>query len=175
MHSFNISRLKDIAELSGFRCGVAAIDDIISHCLPDTMADSGRKIYVVRREGEETVISIFVLSHGDLELDTIDLNEIKGDYSDVDDSDIRRYHYDALEIDLLAVRESERYGHIGRHVIEIIKDNRQRLGFEKALFILVDAYFEDGYNAIPFYDKCGFRRTFQHATIDTCRMFLPII
>lgn len=170
-----VTKLDDIQELAGFSCGISEIDGIIENFLPKTIAENLSDVYVVRYIDSDIVCAVFALSKTYVRLDSYDINELNDDYSDIEPENVKYENYPAIEIDLLAVKESERNCHIGKEIIQKLNDNYINFGFKDCLFIIVDAYFKMGYTAVPFYENCGFRMTGQIATIDTMRLFRPIL
>ena len=169
-----ITKLIDTSELATFSCGISEIDHLIDEYLPEIFESNDSDIYVVRIKGDSKPCAIFVLSKSFLVLDTYDINELKGDYSEVPEKELRYEQYPAIEIDLLAVEKSLQHKYIGKTIIDQIARFHEKFGFIDELFILVDAYYEKGYSAIPFYEHCGFHATGQVTGGDTMRMFKPL-
>ena len=169
-----ITKLIDTSELNSFSCGISEIDHLIGEYLPDIFASNESDIYVARIKDKDNPCAIFVLSKSLLVLDTYDIKELKGNYSDVPEEELRYEQFPAIEIDLLAVEKSLQHKHIGKTIIEQITTNHSKFGFINDLFILVDAYYEKGYTAIPFYEQCGFYPIGQVTGGDTMRMFKPL-
>lgn len=169
-----ISKLTSVNELDGFVCGIAEIDNIIIEYLPDIIRKGSSNVYVVREKSCEDVLSVFALSKTEVCLDTYDIRELHDDYSDIEDEDVKYEYFPAMEIDLLAVRDKYRNSHIGKKIIETIRNRFENFGFGDCLFVVVDAYYKKGYTAVPFYERCGFRMIGQFPTVDTIRMFRSI-
>lgn len=161
-------------ELRGFSCRLDEIDGIVFKFLPDKLEEGSSDVYVVRQGASMTICAVFVLSQSNLMLDTVDMNELHNDFSDVDPAEIHYDYYPAIELDLLAVHKDCQHTHVGRTIIETINRYYKDFGFADCLFIVVDAYFNEDYTAVPFYESCGFRMTGQITTVDTWRLFKPI-
>ena len=146
-----ITKLVDISETDSFSCGISEIDNLIGEYLPVIFASNESDVYTARIKDEDRPCAIFVLSKSFLVLDTYDIKELNGDYSDVPEEELRYEQFPAIEIDLLAVDKSLQHKHIGKTIIEQIAANQAKFGFADELFMLVDAYYEKGYTAIPFY------------------------
>lgn len=171
MSQLEISRLFDMNELQGFLCGIEGIDDLIQKHLPGILRDDTTPTYAARVDGNSDVAAVFTLRQGELVLDTYDVMEINNEYFDVDDEDVRYEKYPAIELELLGVSKSYQHQGIGRAVIDTISGNYEAFGYPDSLFILVDAYYCDGYTAVPFYERCGFNSTGQRVIAETLRMY----
>lgn len=83
---------------------------------------------------------------------------------------IDRICYDTLEIDYLAVQEEYRNRGIGSTIISQLALLAKKKGKH---FLTVDAFHEEGYSAIPFYEKNQFITVEEYKKEkDTQRMFL---
>lgn len=116
MDELAVSRLADMRELEGFSCGLAEIDGIVFNFLPERLAKGSSNIYAVWQAGCDAVCAVFVLRRSRLTLDTGDINELHGDFTDIEEADMLYEHYPAVELYLLAVHEKLQHRHIGRAV-----------------------------------------------------------
>lgn len=162
--------------LADFCCGVKEMDEFIHESLDFAILQHPCRLFVVKDELGEAV-AMFVICEGHL-IDCNDIFEDKPCYGEpfaVLDEKGRlatRVRYSTLEIEYLAVKEKLRNKHIGKVVVQSLIDLAKR---QKSNFITVDAYFNDTYSAVPFYEKVGFIPVENiKADSDTLRMVLYV-
>lgn len=142
--------------LEGFECGIAKMDDFIHHSLDAFLKNDSRFNFYVVRDGQD-VVAMFVTSRGmfidhDDVFDDIPFGKPWGYLG----KDFRMHSgmmYPTLEIDYLAVRKDLRGNGFGSAIIDELSKIAQSIG---CYFLTVDAYHDNEYSAIPFYEKCGF-------------------
>lgn len=170
-------------ELGLFCCGVKAMDDFIHGKLESCVKNSFCKLYVVKGENEE-VVALFALSFDSLRLDNDDKDDLLKEFAgtttphltkEYDEMFWTKAHYPALEIAYLAVDKKFQKRHIGRDIIETIVDKAQNQTFAGCQFLTVDAYCTKEYNAVPFYQKCGFANIDIVPIFDTVRMYRNLL
>lgn len=159
--------------LRDFYCGVAKMDMFISDGLEYILQEPKYHFYIVR-DDNDVIVAMFVFSEGKVIRGKDEYIEI------VDDGTphaifeggcvIDRICYETLEIDYLAVQEEYRNNGIGTTIISELSKLAKQQGKH---FLTVDAFHEDGYSAIPFYEKNQFIAVEDFkAEQDTQRMFL---
>lgn len=142
--------------LSGFHCGVRRIDDFIHKQLGGFLNAGSYSLYTVRYDTGE-LVAMFVTGQGAIlrgkgqKLEIEDTGSVHTVFEDGELVDMVRY--DAIELEYLAVEEEYRRLHIGSKIIEELSERARREG---KYFITVGAYHEDGYSAIPFYERNQF-------------------
>lgn len=146
-------RADDMSVLSNFNCGISAMDDFIHNSLQQAIEREGLDTYFVKKENE--VLAVFsICDH------TLRTKISSGEY----------VYYDTIEIEYLAVRQSDQRNGLGKRIIELIVE-RMMHGRN---MLSVSAYIDidTGYTAEPFYKECGFRRVGRplHALADNVRM-----
>ena len=163
--------------LRDFRCGIKEMDDFIHFRLDNYLSQHENQLFIVYDE-DNTIVGMFVLSEGYF----FDENESFTDapaygkpFSILDkfSGDLKSIkRYSTVEIEYLAVSESNRNKHIGSFIIRQISKLAKS---QHTPFITVDAYVTIHYTAVPFYEKCGFiHLENQDRGYDTMRMILNI-
>ena len=123
------SKESDAKILHDFECGIDAMDEFIHGDLDSFLKNDPRYQFFVVREKES------------------------GGYLDDDWELHESTKYSTLEIDYLAVKRELRERGYGRQIIKELS----RMAAQKDLFFLtVEAYYDNNYSAIPFYEKNGF-------------------
>lgn len=143
--------------LDGFECGVQKMDDFIHNSLDDFLKNDPRFSFFIAEEEDLGIVAMFVTSRGmfvdhDDEFDDIPDGEPWGYLGDNYQIQIGT-KYSTLEIDYLAVRKDLQGKGYGTEIIEELSKMAQT---NDCFFLTVDAYHDDDYSAIPFYEKCGF-------------------
>ena len=129
-----IERAFNTEALSLFNSGIREIDLLIhkrSGGLRSFIAEVPCEFYVAKID--DVPVAIFVLSD---RMVTID-NE----------------KHSSLEIDFIAVRQEWRNKGIGARIIQLAEQNAKDAEYS---FLTTAAFFNKRYNAIGFYEKCGF-------------------
>lgn len=143
--------------LADFCCGIKEMDEFIHESLDTAIQQHPCRLFVVKND-YGNVVAMFVICEGHL-IDCNDIFEDKPCYGEpfavLDDRGrlATRVRYSTLEIEYLAVKEDLRNMHIGKVIIQNLVDLARR---QKSDFITVDAYFNETYSAVPFYEKVGF-------------------
>lgn len=172
-----IERQSSATILKDFHCGIVEMDNFIHQQLDSFLADHRNQLFVVKDE-QDCVIGMFVLSEGHFFDDKdkfIDSPAYSKPFAILDRSNggtKLAKRYSTIEIEYLAVAQSNRNKHLGKFLIQSIRDLAVS---QNTHFITVDAYFNLHYSAIPFYEKCGFiHLENQDRGYDTIRMVLDV-
>lgn len=130
-----ISVLRDISLISDFKSGVADIDGQIKENILD-MFSTNCPVFTASIDDE--IVAIFIL-----DFDFLQINKTK---------------VDAIYIDYLLVKERFRNKGLGSFILDFVIANKQIFNpdFETCSCFTVDAFFNNEYSAIPFYEKFGF-------------------
>ena len=179
LSNLTIRALDDASQLADFNCGIKAMDDFIHSGLASSIRNHYCNLYSVTLNDE--VVAMFSLSFDSLELDSDSLEEILDNHSATNkpnltsnyvDTFLSKHHYPALENSYLAVKEEYRSQGIGRAVVDSIADMAQRQKTAGCMFLTVEAYIENDYSAVPFYNACRFEPCeYKKPNKDTLRMF----
>lgn len=154
-------RISDVDVLSNFVCGLSDVDEFIHNELYNYVGSGGCELYIVKDTDE--IVAMFCLDKSTLTLGEVAKEKMQGGVKPVpqhnpapDDTYWWRSSYEAVEITYLAVAKDRRNQHIGSLVIEAIME-RVAASDSSADYVIVRALqCEDGYTAVPFYEKCGF-------------------
>ena len=156
-----IERAYNADALSNFICGLPEIDEFIHHQLCDYICMGGCELYLVR-DGED-IVAMFCLDNGTLPLSNVAKEKMhSGDKPvpqhnpDPNDTYWWKSSYEAVEITYLAVASERRNQDIGSTIIEAIMNKVANSDKEIDYVIVRALQCEDGYTAVPFYEKCGF-------------------
>ena len=179
VNNLTIRQIEDASSLVGFHCGIQAMDDFIHSGLNDSIRNHYCNSYSVHLGSE--LVAMFALSFDSLELDSDSLEEMAEGINTANkpnlsknyvDTFLSKHHYPALEIAYLAVEEKHRTKGIGKAIVNAIADMAQRQNTAGCMFLTVEAYFEEGYSAVPFYSRCQFEPCeFKKPNKETLRMF----
>lgn len=161
LYELKFERADDVDALSNFVCGLPDIDDFIHHRLRDYVSMGGCELYVVKEQ--EEIIAMFCLDNSTLPLSETAKEKMQEGTKptpphnpEPNDSYWWKPCYEAVEITYLAVAEARRNQHIGSFIIEAIM-NKVAISDYQGDFVIVRALqCQDGYTAVPFYEKCGF-------------------
>ena len=142
--------------LNGFECGVQKMDSFIRESLDAFLRNDPRYTFFIAKEGQD-IVAMFVISSGmfvdhDGEFDDLPFGKPWGYIGE----DLKMHSgmmYPTLELDYLAVRKDFREKGYGTEIIEELARIARIKG---CFFLTVDAYHDDEYSAIPFYEKRGF-------------------
>lgn len=152
------SKESDAKILHDFECGIDAMDEFIHGDLDSFLKNDPRyQFFVVREKESEQIVAMYVISNGifidnNNEFNYLPFGEPWG-YLDDDWELHESTKYSTLEIDYLAVKRELRERGYGRQIINELS----RMAAQKDLFFLtVEAYYDNNYSAIPFYEKNGF-------------------
>ena len=148
--------------LSNFVCGLPDIDDFIHNQFGDYICMGGCELYLVK-EGDE-IVAMFCLDNSTLPLSEVAKEKMHDGLKPFpqhnpapDDIYWWKCSYEAVEITYLAVAKERRNQHIGSFIIEAIMERVATTSDYNGDFVIVRALqCEDGYTAVPFYEKCGF-------------------
>lgn len=159
--------------LQDFYCGVLKMDSFIKDGLEYILKDPRYNFYVVK-DDNEAIVAMFVYSEGKVIRGKDEYIEIIDDGCPHavfnDGCIIDAVCYETLEIDYLAVQEEYRNQGIGSTIISQLAQLAKGQGRH---FLTVDAFHEEGYSAIPFYEKNHFIAVEDYKKEqDTQRMFL---
>ena len=179
LNSLTIRILDNVSQLDDFNCGIKAMDDFIHSGLANSVRNHYCNLYSVTLENE--IVAMFSLSFDSLELDLDSLEEILDNQSSSNkpnlssnyvDTFLSKHHYPALEISYLAVKENYRRKGIGKAVVDSIAEMAQRQKTAGCMFLTVEAYIEEDYSAVPFYNACHFEPCeYKKPDKETLRMF----
>lgn len=179
LNSLTIRILDDVSQLDDFNCGIKAMDDFIHSGLANSVRNHYCNLYSVTLDNE--IVAMFSLSFDSLELDLDSLEEILDNQSSSNkpnlssnyvDTFLSKHHYPALEISYLAVKENYRRKGIGKAVVDSIAEMAQRQKTAGCMFLTVEAYIEEDYSAVPFYNACHFEPCeYKKPDKETLRMF----
>ena len=179
LNSLTIRILDDVSQLDDFNCGIKAMDDFIHSGLANSVRNHYCNLYSVTLDNE--IVAMFSLSFDSLELDLDSLEEILDNQSSSNkpnpssnyvDTFLSEHHYPALEISYLAVKENYRRKGIGKAVVDSIAEMAQRQKTAGCMFLTVEAYIEEDYSAVPFYNACHFEPCeYKKPDKETLRMF----
>lgn len=174
-----ICPINNIDCLRDFYCGVPNMDEFIHNRFQLSLNNHYCKAYVVKHNDD--VIAMFALSFDSIDLDADDKEELAAGISntekpdiDIDYNDIfySKRRYPALDIAYLAVRKDLRGQGIGESLIQVIAEKAINQDFAGCQFISVEALKTQPYNAVGFYDRCGFApNELPNPNKDTLRMF----
>ena len=155
------------------------MDDFIHSGLANSVRNHYCNLYSVTLDNE--IVAMFSLSFDSLELDLDSLEEILDNQSSSNkpnlssnyvDTFLNKHHYPALEISYLAVKENYRRKGIGKAVVDSIAEMAQRQKTAGCMFLTVEAYIEEDYSAVPFYNACHFEPCeYKKPDKETLRMF----
>lgn len=159
--------------LQDFYCGVLKMDFFIKDGLEYILKDPRYNFYVVK-DDNGVIVAMFVYSEGKVIRGKDEYIEIIDEgcpHAVFDDGCIiDAVCYETLEIDYLAVQEEYRNQGIGSTIISQLAQLAKGQGRH---FLTVDAFHEEGYSAIPFYEKNHFIAVEDYKKEqDTQRMFL---
>lgn len=151
------------------------MDIFIKDGLQSIIQDPKFNFYVVK-DDDDVIVAMFVYSEGKVIRGKDEYVEIVDDgcpHAVFEDGYIIDcICYDTLEIDYLAVNEKYRNQGIGSAIISQLAQLAKGYGKH---FLTVDAFHEEGYSAIPFYEKNNFIAVEDFKKDqDTQRMFLFI-
>lgn len=162
-----IKRADNTSALSGFRCGIKAMDDFIhndSYGLSKFIEYGLSNLWIVYED--DKVVAFFSLSKDSLILNSEDIRFIGNNASlssslpsRDEDKFWEQEKYPAIEIDYLAVCEEKRNNpdyHIGTLIIEFIAQQALKDSLSATMFLTVEAFDTPSYSAVSFYRKCGF-------------------
>ena len=179
LNNLTIRILDDVSQLDDFNCGIKAMDDFIHSGLANSVRNHYCNLYSVTLDNE--IVAMFSLSFDSLELDLDSLEEILDNQSSSNkpnlssnyvDTFLSKHHYPALEISYLAVKENYRRKGIGKAVVDSIAEMAQRQKTAGCMFLTVEAYIEEDYSAVPFYNACHFEPCeYKKPDKETLRMF----
>lgn len=179
LNSLTIRILDNVSQLDDFNCGIKAMDDFIHSGLANSVRNHYCNLYSVTLDNE--IVAMFSLSFDSLELDLDSLEEILDNLSSSNkpnlssnyvDTFLSKHHYPALEISYLAVKENYRRKGIGKAVVDSIAEMAQRQKTAGCMFLTVEAYIEEDYSAVPFYNACHFEPCeYKKPDKETLRMF----
>ncbi|MCQ2305630.1 MAG: GNAT family N-acetyltransferase [Bacteroidales bacterium] len=179
LNSLTIRILDNVSQLDDFNCGIKAMDDFIHSGLANSVRNHYCNLYSVTLDNE--IVAMFSLSFDSLELDLDSLEEILDNQSSSNkpnlssnyvDTFLSKHHYPALEISYLAVKENYRRKGIGKAVVDSIAEMAQRQKTAGCMFLTVEAYIEEDYSAVPFYNACHFEPCeYKKPDKETLRMF----
>lgn len=179
LNSLTIRILDNVSQLDDFNCGIKAMDDFIHSGLANSVRNHYCNLYSVTLDNE--IVAMFSLSFDSLELDLDSLEEILDNQSSSNkpnlssnyvDTFLSKHHYPALEISYLAVKENYRRQGIGKAVVDSIAEMAQRQKTAGCMFLTVEAYIEEDYSAVPFYNACHFEPCeYKKPDKETLRMF----
>ena len=179
LNSLTIRILDNVSQLDDFNCGIKAMDDFIHSGLANSVRNHYCNLYSVTLDNE--IVAMFSLSFDSLELDLDSLEEILDNQSSSNkpnlssnyvDTFLSKHHYPALEISYLAVGENYRRQGIGKAVVDSIAEMAQRQKTAGCMFLTVEAYIEEDYSAVPFYNACHFEPCeYKKPDKETLRMF----
>lgn len=179
LNSLTIRILDNVSQLDDFNCGIKAMDDFIHSGLANSVRNHYCNLYSVTLDNE--IVAMFSLSFDSLELDWDSLEEILDNQSSSNkpnlssnyvDTFLNKHHYPALEISYLAVGENYRRQGIGKAVVDSIAEMAQRQKTAGCMFLTVEAYIEEDYSAVPFYNACHFEPCeYKKPDKETLRMF----
>lgn len=179
LNSLTIRILDNVSQLDDFNCGIKAMDDFIHSGLANSVRNRYCNLYSVTLDNE--IVAMFSLSFDSLELDLDSLEEILDNQSSSNkpnlssnyvDTFLSKHHYPALEISYLAVKENYRRKGIGKAVVDSIAEMAQRQKTAGCMFLTVEAYIEEDYSAVPFYNACHFEPCeYKKPDKETLRMF----
>lgn len=152
------SKESDAKILQDFTCGIDAMDEFIHGDLSTFLNnDPSYQFYVAREQESGEIVAMYVISNGIFIDNNKEFNYLpfgqRWGYLD-DELELREgTMYPTLEIDYLAVREGFRKQGYGREVISELTRTATNKGL---YFLTVEAYHDEEYSAIPFYEKTGF-------------------
>lgn len=179
LNNLIIRALDDVSQLADFNCGIKAMDNFIHSGLASSLKNHYCNLFSVTLNDE--IVAMFSLSFDSLELDLDSLEEILDNLSSSNkpnlssnyvDTFLSKHHYPALEISYLAVRENYRRQGIGKAVVDSIAEMAQRQKTAGCMFLTVEAYIEEDYSAVPFYNACHFEPCeYKKPDKETLRMF----
>lgn len=179
LNRLTIRILDNVSQLDDFNCGIKAMDDFIHSGLANSVRNHYCNLYSVTLDNE--IAAMFSLSFDSLELDLDSLEEILDNQSSSNkpnlssnyvDTFLSKHHYPALEISYLAVKENYRRKGIGKAVVDSIAEMAQRQKTAGCMFLTVEAYIEEDYSAVPFYNACHFEPCeYKKPDKETLRMF----
>lgn len=171
--------MDNVSQLDDFNCGIKAMDDFIHSGLANSVRNHYCNLYSVTLDNE--IVAMFSLSFDSLELDLDSLEEILDNQSSSNkpnlssnyiDTFLSKHHYPALEISYLTVKENYRRKGIGKAVVDSIAEMAQRQKTAGCMFLTVEAYIEEDYSAVPFYNACHFEPCeYKKPDKETLRMF----
>lgn len=176
--SLIIKPLEDISVLSGFHCGIQAMDNFIHDGLEESIRNHYCNSYSVYLDS--TLVAMFALGFDSLELDSDSIDEMVEGIStnkpelskNYVDTFLSKHHYPALEIAYLAVEQQHRNKGIGQAIVNAIADMAQKQKMASCMFLTVEAYIEKDYSAVPFYNVCGFEPCeYRNPNKETLRMY----
>ena len=177
INNIRIKREDNAKDLKDFNCGIKEMDYFIHFKLDNFLADHTNQLFIARNEND-CIIGMFVLSEGyffDEQENFIDAPAYGKPFAILDKMNgktklIKRYS--TIEIEYLAINKEFREKGIGRKILQAIHEVSKQ---QNTHFITVDAYCTMNYNAVPFYEKCGFcLLENQDRTYDTVRMVYQI-
>lgn len=179
LNNLTIRALDDVSQLADFNCGIKAMDNFIHSGLASSLKNHYCNLFSVTLNDE--IVAMFSLSFDSLELDLDSLEEILDNQSSSNkpnlssnyvDTFLSKHHYPALEISYLAVKENYRRQGIGKAVVDSIAEMAQRQKTAGCMFLTVEAYIEEDYSAVPFYNACHFEPCeYKKPDKETLRMF----
>lgn len=179
LNNLIIRALDDVSQLADFNCGIKDMDNFIHSGLASSLKNHYCNLFSVTLNDE--IVAMFSLSFDSLELDLDSLEEILDNLSSSNkpnlssnyvDTFLSKHHYPALEISYLAVRENYRRQGIGKAVVDSIAEMAQRQKTAGCMFLTVEAYIEEDYSAVPFYNACHFEPCeYKKPDKETLRMF----
>ena len=158
-----ISPLKDFQCLNSFCSGVRSMDSFIQNDFRLSIEHHFCTAYIAKLNDE--IVALFALSFDSLDLDSIDKEELQLGISSTGtpsidwnykDTFYSKPRYPALDIAYLAVQDKWRNKHIGRFLIEMIVKQARAQTLAGCQFITVEALATSEYNAVGFYERCGF-------------------
>lgn len=176
-----IERLKDVALLKEFRCGIPSMDLFIQEGIELSIINHYCTAYLLRDIDYSNILGLFALSFASLDLDIDDKNEVVSGVSSTDrplltdnykDVFLNKPHYPALEISYLAVDRKFHHQGIGAIIVEAVMQKAQEQELAGCQFLTVEALATNDYSAVGFYNKCGFSPCeYPNPNKGTLRMF----
>lgn len=143
--------------LKGFECGIQVMDEFIRGPLKDFLKDDPRYQLFVARDDKNGIVAMFVISTGAFVKQGDGFEDLPPgkpwSYFDEDLQIRNGSRYPTVEIDYLAVRKDLREKGYGTEILGKIMETAKQRG---CFFLTVDAYHDQEYSAIPFYEKQGF-------------------
>lgn len=160
-----IQKLDDTQLLNHFECGVPPMDVFIHDGFDLSIKFHYCNAYRMLECDTNEIVAIFALSFDSLDLDLDDKDDMMNglantskpqlsyDYKEIF---INKPHYPALDIAYLAVSKNRRKQGLGSIIISEIVQKAKQQDFAGCQFLTVEALSQKEYNAVRFYEKCGF-------------------
>lgn len=177
---FVIEQINSIDCLRDFYCGIETMDVFIHGNFAMSIDNHFCKAYIVKNALDE-ILAMFALSFDSIDLDLDDVDDLQNGVSSAGTPELEpqyedifysKRRYPALDIAYLAVNKNIQHKGLGKAIIQTIVKKATEQNFAGCQFLSVEALATKEYNAVGFYQKCGFSPLeYPNPNKDTLRMF----